>query len=108
MATNNAPQKQLGMPLQITYISAETLPKVLTRYKNKSKTYQLHSAVMYANDQICIFIKLTNTLENRKKIKGVPTKILTTQLRIILDNHSWYQIMPKHCTFTKLSILQIF
>ena len=55
------------MPLQITYILAETPPKVLTRYKNKSKTYQLHSAVKYANDQICIFIKLMHTLENREK-----------------------------------------
>ena len=46
-----------------------------------------------------------NALENRKKTKSMtPQKYV--QL-IILGNHSWYQIMPRHCTFIKLSIQQI-
>ena len=72
MAANNTLQNSwLDMSLQITYISADTHPKVLARYKNKSKILQLHSEFKYANDQICIFMKNNEYIKKMVKNKRV-------------------------------------
>ena len=70
-----------------------------------------YSMVVYASYLIYIFMNINGNIRSYSKIteklRGIPTKLLISQLFIALEKHTWYNIKSQHIWLDYVPSLEV-
>ena len=72
--------------IKITHISTVTYLRVLNLVPNQSSDISLLSICRICNYLICVFINIYENIKNVIQDGGIPTKLILSQLLLIIDH----------------------